>query len=152
MTSFQDIDLIVTEIAALFTAEGSWQDVYDYFPGLSTFQGRSPVLVVIDNGTLQEFDNLHTNPTTYNILLASYVLVNSDSDATITSEAATTQRRALNVIIRQTIRDNAGGGTYYDLIQFTPRSSQIERLNAEGLTYELEMFEVAAFLKSGSKP
>lgn len=149
MTTFQDVDLVTTEVAALFTANGSWQAVYDYFPGVDAIKGYTPVLIVDDNGTSTRFESLHVNPVEYRLTVQSWVIAYIEGEWTVNQ--ATAKRRELNKVIRQIIRDNAGGTTYTNTLQFESGFSERSSIIFEGIPYFIERFNVIARLNSGSK-
>jgi hypothetical protein len=149
-TTFQDVDLVVTEIAGLFTTNGSWQTVFDYFPGVDAIKGYTPVLIVDDNGVATDFANLFTNPVEYRLTVQSWVIAYIEGEWTVNQ--ATAKRRELNKVIRQIIRDNAGGTTYTDSLRFEDGFSERSSVIFEGLPYLIERFGVIARLNSGSKP
>ena len=124
MTTFQSRKLVRDELVALFVADGSWQDVWGYFPGVDAFQGRSPLLTITSGGTKQTTGTFHLNPTQYQFLITTYVLSYRLSDNWLATDAMDTLD-ALDLKVRQIIRDNMGGGTNADWYQFDTALSQI---------------------------
>ena len=151
MTTFQSRKLVRDELVALFVADGSWQDVWGYFPGVDAFQGRSPLLTITSGGTTQTSESLHVNPTQYQFLITTYVLSYRASDNWFATDAMDTLD-ALDLKVRQIIRDNMGGGTNADWYQFDTALSQITSAKTfEGLVYEIEARGMFVGLASGAK-
>ena len=149
-TTFQDVDLVIDEILALFTANASWEAQYGYFPGVNGIKGYSPVLVLQDDGTQTLFANQFTNPVTYQFLLSNWVIAFVEGDRTVAQQ--TELRRSLNKTIRQIIRNNTSSLTYADTVQFGDGFSTVDTLIVEGVPYFVETFTLMARLSSGSKP
>jgi len=149
MTTFQNRELVRDELVALFVANTSWQEVYGYFPGVSAFVGKTPVLVVTSVGTQQDMANLNTNPATYRFLISSYVLAYRVSDSWYSTDAAD-KIDELDMKVRQIIRDNAGGGTNADQYRFESGFSQSDNIIASGVGYIVETRAILADLVNGA--
>ena len=150
-TTFLSREAVRDELATLFTADGSWQSVFKFFPGLDAIKGRTPVLIIISRGTEQGMAGLETNPTTYRFLLSSWVLAFSPLSAdNWTSTDAEDKKDELDMKLRQVIRDNAGGGTNADLYRFEPGFSQVDDVIIEGVPYVVETRAILAGLKRGA--
>ena len=102
-TTFTSRELVRDELAALFVANGSWQEVYQYHPSVNEIENKTPFLVIRSAGTQQEMANLWTNKTTYRFAIISYVLAYSASD-NWTSANAEDKLDELDKAIRQVIR------------------------------------------------
>ena len=151
MTTFQSRKLVRDELVALFVADGSWQEVWGYFPGVDAFQGRSPLLTVTSGGTTQTSESKHVNPTQYQFLITTYVLSYRASDSWFATDAMDTLD-ALDLKVRQIIRINMGGGANADWYQFDTAPSEITSATSlEGLSYEIETRGIFAGLASGAK-
>ena len=150
-TTFQSRELVRDELATLFTADGSWQSVFGYFPAVEAFKGRTPILIIRSRGTEQDMAGLETNPASYRFLLSSWVLAFSPLSAdNWTSTDAEDKLDELDMKLRQVIRDNAGGGTNADLYRFEPGFSQVDDVIIEGVPYIVETRAILADLKRGA--
>ena len=151
MTTFQTRELIRDDLVTLFTANGSWQSVYGYFPGTNEMKGKTPVLVIRSRGTSQDMAGAVTNPTAYRFVLSSFVLAYSENSAdNWTSDDAEDKLDELDKVLRQVIRDNAGGGSYADRFEFEPGYSQVDDIIIEGLPYIVESRGIIARLVRGA--
>lgn len=147
-TTFQDIDLILDEIAALFVANGGWEKVYDYYPGVDAIKGKFPVMIIQDAGTNQQMAGQFTNPVSIRILLSTWVLAYSEPD-NWTTQNAIDKRRELNKTLRQIIRDNVGSLTNANNVEFDG-FSETESVIMEGIPYYVETFAIIAHVHSGA--
>jgi hypothetical protein len=150
MTTFQSRELVRDELVALFVSDGSWQDVYGYYPAVSEIKGRSPVLIVRSAGTQQSMAGLHTNPASYSFLLTTWVLAYSE-DGNWTSADAEDKLDDLDRVLRQVIRDNAMGGTYATQYRFDGGFSNRDDLILEGVPYIVETRTIFADLPRGAE-
>jgi hypothetical protein len=137
MTTFSSRELVRDELVVLFVANGSWQEVYGYFPSVSEMEGKTPILIIRSRGTEQDMAGLDTNPAVYRFLLSSWVLAYSESDSW-TSANAEDKLDELDKTVRQIIRDNAGSLTNGDVIRFEAGQSQVDDMIIEGLPYIVE--------------
>jgi len=149
MTTFQSREAVRDELGTLFTADGSWQEVYNHFPSVDEIKGKTPVLIIRSRGTQQDMANLNTNPATYRLLLSSWVLAYSSSDGW-TSANAEDKLDELDKVLRQVIRDNAGGGSNADLYRFEPGMSQVDDVIIEGIPYIVETRAILVDLVNGA--
>lgn len=150
-TILQSRKLARDELVALFDADGSWQEVWGYFPGVDAFQGRTPLLTVTSNGTAQATESLNVNPASYLFLITTYVLSYRDSDGWLATDAADALD-ALDLKVRQIIRDNMGTMTTVNTLQYDTSPSQITSAKTmEGLVYDIETRGIFANLVSGAK-
>jgi hypothetical protein len=150
LTTFTSRELVRDEIASFFVTDGSFQEVYQYFPSVAEIKGKTPVLIIRSRGTEQDFSGLNTNPTSYRFLLTTFILAFSDDDSWSSSDAEDSLDD-LDKVIRQVIRDNAGGGTYADNYRFEGGFSDVNDIMVEGLPYIVETRAVVADLPKGSK-
>ncbi len=148
-TIFQSRQLVQDELVALFVADGSWQQVWGYFPGVNAFMGKSPVLVITPSGTGQSMESKHVNPTSHILLLSTFVLAYRQSDSWF-AEDANDLLNAMEVKVRQIIRDNAGGGTFADNYEFDQTPSDVSNQIIEGLGYIIETRSIIANLAHGT--
>lgn len=148
-TTFQNRELVRDELVALFVADGSWQSVYGYYPGHSVISGQTPVLTVLSAGTQQVMNGAFTNPTSYRFILSSFSLQSSTSD-NWTPANAEDKLDALDLKVRQIIRDNAGSLTNGNIIRFGAGYSQVEYQIIESLPYQIESRDIFVDLPSGA--
>ncbi len=146
MTTFKSLETISDDIVALFTADGSWQEVYDYVPSPDEFAEKSPVLILRVRGTDQQLANRSTNRTDIRFLATSMVLA---TDNNWTSAQAEAKFRELNVTFRQIIHDNVGGAGVVDALRFGGRSQVDDRI-VGGSPYIIETHEFFATLARGA--
>ena len=149
MTTFQSREAVRDELGTLFTSAGNWQEVYNHFPSVDEMKGKTPILIIRSRGTDQDMANLNTNPATYRFLLSSWVLAFSDSDSW-TSANAEDKLDELDKVLRQVIRDNAGGGSNADLYRFEAGLSQVDDVIIEGMPYIVETRAILADLVNGA--
>lgn len=150
VTVFQSRKLVRDELVALFVADGSWSEVWGYFPGVNAFGARTPLLTVESDGTAQSSEGESNNPSAYHFLITTFVLSYRALDNYYATDATDTLD-TLDLKVRQLIRNNMGGGTNYDYLQYDPSPSQIKTLVLEGLSYEIESRGLIAHLPSGAK-
>ena len=149
VTTFTTRELCRDELVSKFVTNASWQNVYGYFPAASELVGKTPVLLVLSDGTLQRFANLETNPVSYQFLLINFVLADSDSDSW-TPALASDNLDDLDRAIRQLIRDNAGSLTTATNLRFADGFSQRRDMNVGGKPYMTETYTVIADLARGA--
>lgn len=149
VTTFTSRELVRDELAALFVANGSWQNVYHQGASLNSFSGKSPILIIRSRGTAQEFANLENNPTSYRFLLSSWVLAYRASDSWDNTEAED-KLDELDKVVRQVIRNNAGSMTTANILYFEEGMSQVDDVIIEGLGYIVETRAVIAHLSRGA--
>jgi len=147
-TTFQSRELVRDELVALFVANGSWQDVYAYFPSVNAFSGLSPILIVRGAGSSVAMEGLNTNPVEYRLSISSWVI------AYVASEQTSAQSEdlvdTLDTTVRQVIRNNAGRLTNADSLRFEGGFSSKQDVVIEGLPYMAETRFVIARLNAGS--
>jgi hypothetical protein len=148
-TTFQSREAVRDELVALFTADGSWQDVYGYYPAVSEMKGRSPIMLIRSQGTQQDMAGQDTNPSSYSFLLTTWVLAYSE-DGGWTSADAEDQLDTLDRVTRQIIRDNADGGTNASQYRFEAGFSNRSDLILEGVPYIIESRTIIADLPRGA--
>jgi len=148
MTTFQSRELVRDDLVSLFAADGSWQDVWGYFPGVDDVAGLSPVLIVRSRGTAQDFAGANTNPVQYRFSVTSMVVAD---EAVQSSADAEDQLDTLDMKVRQVIRDNAGGSTNADQYAFEGGFSQVSDIILNGQAYISETRFVIATLPRGAK-
>lgn len=148
-TTFQSREAVRDELAALFTANGSWQAVYNYMPGYSVIAGLSPALTILSAGTRQQFAGVWNNPVSYRFEITCYVVSGSESDATVTSAVAQDEQDTLDKVIRQVIRDNVQL-TNGDNMRFGDDYSNVERGSIGNQPYIRETYTVYVDLPKGS--
>lgn len=149
VTTFTSRELVRDELAALFVANGSWQNVYHQATGMNAFLGKSPVLIIRSRGTSQAFETLDTNPTAYRFLVSSWVLAYRASDNWDNTEAED-KLDELDMIARQIIRNNAGSMTYANNLYIEEGFSQVDDIITEGLGYIVETRAAIAYLPRGA--
>lgn len=147
-TTFQSRELVRDELAALFVADGSYQETYGYAPSVNEIMGKTPVLVIRSRGTSQGFEGVWNNPVTYRFSFASWVLATSEPD-NWTSANAEDKLDELDKVIRQVIRDNVSLTNATNL-RFEPGFSQVVDLTPEGVPYIVETRFILADLPSGA--
>lgn len=148
-TTFQSRELVRDELAALFVADGSWQEVYQYWPGTNEIAGKTPVLIIRSRGTRQDMAGVFTNPASYRFLVSSWTIAYS-SAASITSSSAEDTLDTLDKTLRQIVRDNAGSLTNGDLIRFEEGYSEVIDVVAENLPYIVETRAILVDLVAGA--
>lgn len=148
MTTFQSRELVRDELVALFVANGSWQDVFNGFPGVAEISGKTPVLIIRSRGTRQRFEGMSTNPASYRFLISSWVLAYSASD-NWTSADAENKLDELDTTVRQVIRDNVNL-TNANNVRFDEGYSEVDDVIIEGVPYILETRIVYADLPRGA--
>jgi hypothetical protein len=116
VTTFQSRELVRDELVALFVANASWNNVYGYFPAASEMVGKTPILLILSDGTRQQSSGVWSNPTSYQFLCISFVLADSDSD-NWTVALASDKVDDLDRVFRQVIRNN-GALTNADVLRF----------------------------------
>jgi hypothetical protein len=116
-TTFQSRELVRDELVALFTADNSWNNVYGYFPAASEMVGKTPILLILSDGTRQSMDGVWSNPANYQFLCISFVLADSDSD-NWTVANANDKVDDLDRVFRQIVRTNAGSLATANLVRF----------------------------------
>lgn len=149
-TQFTSRELVRDELVSKFVANGAWQAVYGYFPATKTFVGRSPILIIRSRGTSQDMAGEFTNPSSYRFLISSWVIAGSPTDTSITSAIAEDELDNLDKIVRQVIRDNAGGMTTANLLRFEAGQSQVDDIIIEGNPYIVETRAIYADLVKGA--
>lgn len=149
-TTFQSRELVRDELVALFVANGSWEEVFGYFPGLDEIHGKTPVLIIRSRGTLQSMEGVFNNPSQYRFFISNWVLADSPSDSGVTSSASEDKVDELDKTVRQIIRDNTGATSNADLYQFEQSFSQVDDVIIGGLPYIVETRAIIAVLNKGS--
>ena len=150
-TTFLSREAVRDELAALFTADGSWFQVFQYFPAVQAMKGKTPLLIIRSRGTVQDMAGVETNPATYRFLISSWVLAFSPLSAdNWTSTDAEDKLDELDQKLRQVIRNNAGGGTNADMYRFEPGFSVVDDVIIEGLPYIVETRAILADLIRGA--
>lgn len=147
MTTFQTRELVRDELVTLFTANGSWQAVYGYAPSVDEIAGQSPILVIRSRGTQTTMAGVLTNPTQYRFSLTNMVIADKVAQ---TSASAEDQLDTLDRVMRQVIRDNAGGGTYADNFLFEGGFSEVQDMIIGGQAYIVERRFIIASLANGA--
>lgn len=148
-TTFQSRKLVRDELVTLFAANGSWQEVYGYFPSAALAAGRTPVLMIRSRGTRQDMAGVWINPASYRFLLSSFVLAYSSSDSW-TSANAEDKLDELDKVLRQVIRDNVGSLTYADNLRFEEGFSDVSDIDLGGNPYIVETRAILVDLPSGT--
>ena len=148
-TTFTSRELVRDALAALFVANGSWQEVYQYHPSVNEIENKTPFLVIRSAGTQQDMANEWTNKVTYRFAIISYVLAYSASD-NWTSALAEDKVDELDKVIRQVIRNNAGSMATCDDLLLDNGLSQPQDVILEGVPYIRESRFVSAYLQAGA--
>lgn len=149
-TTFESRKLVRDELVALFVATGSWSEVFGYNAGVNAFGAQTPILTITSTGTALATETADSNPTSYGFLITNYVLSYRVSDGWEATDAMDTLD-ALDLVIRQTIFNNIGGGTNYNYLQIDPSSSTVGEGIREGLVYMVEERTIFAHLPTGHK-
>lgn len=149
MTTFTTRKTIRDDIAGLFTATGSWSNVYSGMPAYSAIAGDSPVMTIITDGTGTTFNSLNHNPRVHNFLVTNWILYTRTDDSWSYTDAED-KLDALELVVAQTIRDNAAGSGVADLLQFSGTASVIDRIVIQNTRYLRETFTVVATLATGA--
>jgi hypothetical protein len=147
-TTFKSVETINDAIVALFVADDSWQEVYDYVPSPTEMGDKTPILIVRVRGILQTSEGTFTNPTSIRFLATSMVLA-TDTASGWTSANAESKFRELNRTARQIIRDNMAGAGVCDGLTFGGRS-QVDDAIIGGRAYIVETHEFFANLRNGA--
>lgn len=148
MTTFQNRKTAIDALVTVFAATSSWQEIYKYFPSVNELLGKTPFLIIRGRGTSQKMNNLHTNPRSYRVVMASYVLAYSASD-NWTSLNAEEKVHDLDLLLTQTIRDNVANAAW-NSIRFEDSYSQVDDIMIENLPYMREMRTIFIDLASGA--
>jgi len=149
-TTFQSREAVRDELVTLFTNNGSWQEVYGYAPDLNEIIGKTPVLMVRSRGTAQDMAGDETNPASYQFAITTWVLAYSE-DGNWTSANAEDKIDELDKVVRQVIRNNAGGGSNADQYRFDPAQSEVRDVILQGgVPYMVESRLIYADLPRGA--
>lgn len=149
-TTFLSREAVRDEIAAFFVADGSWQNVYGYFPGVDDIKGKTPICIIRSRGTQMNMQGVVTNPTQYRFLISSWVLAYSANSAdSYTSATAEDKLDELDKVVRQLIRDNTTGTNYNNLL-LDGGFSEVDDVIIEGVPYIVETRSVTAHLYNGA--
>jgi hypothetical protein len=148
MTTFQNRKTAIDALATVFAGTSSWQEIYKYFPSVDEVLGKTPWLLIRGRGTSQRMNNLHTNPRSYRVVIASYVLAYSAPD-NWTSLNAEEKTHDLDLLVCQTIRDNVANAAW-NSIRFDEAYSQVDDIMIENLPYIREMRTVFIDLANGA--
>lgn len=151
VTQFTSRELVRDELVSKFVANGAWVGVYGYEPSVDEVKGTSPFLIIRSRGTSQDMSGEFTNKTGYRFTVSSWVVASSPTDNTITSAIAEDELDNLDKIVRQVIRDNAGGMTTSDYLAFEDGVSQVSDVIVNGLPYMVETRAIFAYLNKGVK-
>lgn len=146
MTTFVTRETARDALVALFIATTKWESVYGYMPG--AFDEESPVLTIRSGGTQQSMESFDVNPTEYQYVLKSFVLL--DDKAGWTSPNAEDKIDELDQTFRQVIRENAGGILGGDWLKFQAGLSSTGFVIIDGETYRTEEWTVSAHFAKGS--
>lgn len=146
MTTFQSREAVRDELVSLYVADGTFQEVYGYFPGVDEISGKTPLLVIRSRGTSLDMAGALTNRTEYRFSLTTFVLADENY---VTSAAAEDALDTVDLAIRQVIRDNAGGGSAADMYRFEGGFSTVDDLVIGGQAYIVETRIVIATLVNG---
>jgi hypothetical protein len=147
-TVFQSRKLVRDEIVSLFVATGAFQDVFSYWPSSDDILAKNPLLLVRSGGTSQSFEGQDNNPTEYAFELTVFV---NASESAQSSSSAEDQLDALDLVIRQVIRDNAGGSTNADMYKFDVGTSTVGDFILNGsISYIREVRTMIARLNRGA--
>lgn len=148
MTTFQNRKTAIDALATVFAATSSWEEIYKYFPSVDELLGKTPFLIIRGRGTSQKMANLDTNPRSYRVVIASYILAYSASD-NWTSLNAEEQLHDLDLLLTQTIRDNVFNAAWNN-IRFEDAYSQVDDIMIENLPYIREMRTIFIELSNGA--
>ena len=149
-TTFQSREAVRDELVTLFTNNGSWQEVYGYAPDLNEVIGKTPILIIRSEGTSQRMEGDETNPASYQFAITTWVLAYSE-DGNWTSANAEDKIDELDKVVRQVIRNNAGGGSNADQYRFDPAQSEVgDVILHGGVPYMVESRLIYADLPRGA--
>lgn len=148
MTTFQNRKTAIDALVTVFNSTSSWQEIYKAFPSVDEVLGKTPWLLIRGRGTSQRMKNLNTNPRSYRVVIASYVLAYSASD-NWTSLNAEEKTHDLDLLVCQTIRDNVSNPAW-NSIEFDEAYSQVDDIMIENLPYIREMRTVFIYLPNGA--
>ena len=148
MTTFANRKTAIDALATIFASTSAWQEIYKYFPSVNELLGKSPFLIMRARGSSNRMVGQNTNPRSYRVIVASYVLAYSASD-NWSSLNAEEKVHDLEVLFAQTIRDNVANAAW-DNIRFDEGYSDVTDMMIESLPYIREMFTVYIDLKKGS--
>lgn len=150
MATLPDRKAVREYIAAqLSTALTAAQSVYDYQPGATTMDGKSPVVTVSSAGTEQRFDSDSYNPATM-VFSIAILVKHSDPGGAYGPATSEDVLDNLEQDVRQWIRNNAGttssGGTkLWDNLR-PAGPSVADYVNILGVWYRRETIQVAAYV------
>lgn len=147
MTTFTDREVPADALKALFVANGSWEEVYNYIPKITVLGMSSPNLIIVSGGTSTDMPSLNTNPTDFRFVLSTWVIARRDAD-NFTNEQAETQLNALDKTLRQIIRDNTQNAAWNN-VQLEDGFSQVNREIFEGTAFLIETRAVIAHISRG---
>jgi hypothetical protein len=153
VTTFQSRKLVRDELVALFIASGFWtvsavNNVYGYFPSANEIGGKSPLLVILSDGTRQEMSGAWSNKASYAFRCITLVLADSDSDSW-TSANAEDRLDELDRAFRQVIR-SAASLTNADSLRFDEGYSERIDVNLGGKPYIREERRIFADVIKGT--
>ena len=150
-TTFISREISRDALVTLFTADGSWQKVFGYFPTENDIKGQDPFLVIISAGTDQDMNSISMNPTKYMFAFTSFILMDdSDSGGTWTNQNTEDKLDELDKKFRQIVRDNPTVGSNPSaLLKFADGQSQTDTITLYGVLYRTEMWILTAALPSG---
>lgn len=150
MTTFQNRKTAIDALATVFAAPSpnAWQEIYKYFPSVDEVLGKTPFLIIRGRGTSQRMSSLNTNPRSYRVVIASYVLATSTPD-NWTSLNAEENTHDLDLLVCQTIRDNTENAAWNN-IRLDDGFSQVDDIMIENLPYIREMRTVVIDLANGA--
>lgn len=147
-TIFQTRELVRDELAALFVTDGSWEAVYQYWPGTDLVISYSPILIIRSGGTAQDFAGVEINPSSYRFRFENYVKA-ADEDGSWTSANAEDEIDDLDRTIRQVIRNNISL-TNANNLRFEAGYSAVRDVLVGGMPYIMETYSLLADLPKGS--
>lgn len=148
-TTFTSREVVRDQLVTRFTSAGNWQAVYGYMPPIDDWVGRSPILMIRSRGSSQDFAGDIHNPVRYRFLLSSWTLATSD-DVVIDSQEAEDIIDDLDLVVRQTLRNYAGGDGVADQFYFEAGFSDVRDVIISGKSYIVETWPVIAELFSGA--
>lgn len=153
-TTFTNRKTVRNALTALFTAYNTatptWAEIYKHLVPVKDFAGRSPILRILSDGSQTRFNNEFTNPTQFRFEISSFVLVYRASDNWSSPDTAD-KIDDLNTLIRQIIRNNAGGiASACDQLRLEDSPSQVAYDMREGRLYAVETITVIADLFNGA--
>lgn len=151
-TTFTNRKTVRTGLTGLFTAYNTatplWAQIYSYVVPVKSFLGKSPILTILSDASETEMKNSETNPTDFTFAITSFVLVYRASDNWSSPDAAD-KIDDIDTVIRQIIRNNAGGiSGACNSLRFSG-GSQTSYESKEGFLYQVETRNVIARLASG---